>query len=252
MKELLQSPSFRSRVSAYIASNICAHHDQVSEETLASVPREKAVSYSRPLDPRSTSFSTSHYDVEGRLVRAVQVHKCGPGCLKVSGGRLLCKRRAPFPLAPGAWIDSNGAWGPQRTFPFLNNWNPTILLATRSNHDCKLITNGEGTKHIAWYISSYAAKRQQHSCNASALLAKTVAYHRRDEAHNSDIRTLNKRLLQRCANALSREQEFSAPEVVSYIMGWGDHYVSHPFQTIHWSSVTALLKRSFPFLRDYQ
>jgi hypothetical protein len=214
----------------------------VTEETLTSVPREKAVSYSRPLDPRLPSFSTSHYNVEGQLVCAVQVHKCGPGCLKVSGGRLLCKHRAPFPLAPGVWIDSNGDWGPHRTFRFLNNWNPTILLATRSNHNCKLIMNGEGTKHIAWYISSYAAKRQQHSCNASALLAKTVAYHRRDEAHNSDIHTLNKQLLQRCANALSREQEFSAPEVVSYIMGWGDRYVSHPFQTIHWSSVTGLLK----------
>ncbi|KAG1823894.1 uncharacterized protein BJ212DRAFT_1296415 [Suillus subaureus] len=69
--------------------------------------------------------------------------------------------------------------------------------------------------------------QMQHSCNASALLAKTVAYHH-------------------------RKQEFSAPEVVSYLMGWGDHYISHPFQTIHWNSVTVLLKQSFPFLRDYQ
>ncbi|KAG2750956.1 hypothetical protein P692DRAFT_20847043 [Suillus brevipes Sb2] len=251
-KAALQTLDFRSRVAAYIASNICAHHEQVLKESLATMSREKAISYSRPLDPRLPSFTTSHYDVEGQLVRAVQVHKCGPGCLKVIGGRLLCKRRAPFPLALEAWIDSSGDWGPQRTYRFLNNWNPTLLLATRSNHDCKLITNGEGTKHIAWYISSYAAKRQQHSCNASALLAKTIAYHRRDEAHHSDIRTLNKRLLQCCANALSREQEFSAPEVVSYLMGWGDRYISHHFQMIHWGSVAGILKRTYPFLKDLQ
>jgi hypothetical protein len=158
MKALLQSTDFRSRVVSYIASNICAHHDEVTEQSMKSIPREKAMSYSCPLDPRSSSFITTCHNVEGQLVRAVQVHKCGPGCLKISGGRLLCKRRAPFPLAPESWIDCYGGWGPQRTYRFLNNWNPTILLATRSNHDCKLITNGEGTKHITWYISSYTAK----------------------------------------------------------------------------------------------
>jgi hypothetical protein len=68
MKALLQSPGFRTRIAAYIASNICAHHDHISEESLATLPREKAVSYSRPLDPRHPSFNTSHYDVEGQLV----------------------------------------------------------------------------------------------------------------------------------------------------------------------------------------
>jgi hypothetical protein len=35
-----------------------------------------------------------------------------------------------------------------------------------------------------------------------------------------------------CANTLSQEQELSGPEVMSYIMGWGNHYILHHFETI--------------------
>jgi len=45
-----------------------------------------------------------------------------------------------------------------------------------------------------------------------------------------------------CANALSCQQEFSALEVVSYLVGWGDRYISHHFKTLHWYSVVSLLK----------
>jgi hypothetical protein len=30
-----------------------------------------------------------------------------------------------------------------------------------------------------------------------------------------------------------KEQEFSVPEVVSHLMGWGDHFISHFFITIY-------------------
>ncbi|KAG1766496.1 hypothetical protein EV702DRAFT_1050664 [Suillus placidus] len=248
MKQQLQSSAFQAQVADYISSNIRDHHDDVTVDSLSSLPRKKCISYSRPLDPRRPDFAHERQAVESSLVRAVQIHKCGRGCLKVQKGHLLCKRRAPFPLADNAWVNVDGEWGPKRTYAFMNNWNPTILLATRSNHDCKLITNGSETKHISWYISSYAVKRQQHSSNASALLAKTLAYHKQLESHNHDLNQLNKRLLQRCANSLSREQEFSAPEVMCYLMDWEDRYISHHFETIHWSSVMSLLKKTFPML----
>jgi hypothetical protein len=100
-------------------------------------------------------------------------------------------------------------------------------MAALSNHDCKITINGEDTKHILWYISSYATKRQQNSSNVSALLAKTFACHRDNERQSVDLHQVNKRLIQRCENAPSHEQEFSAPEVVPYLTGWNDQYVSH-------------------------
>jgi len=42
---------------------------------------------------------------------------------------------------------------------------------------------------------------------------------------------------------------FSAPEVISYLMGWGDRFISHHFVTIYWSTILSLLKNKYPELR---
>ncbi|KAG2107121.1 hypothetical protein BD769DRAFT_1393042 [Suillus cothurnatus] len=187
--------------------------------------------------------------MEFLLAKNLQKHKCGLGCIKVMKGQVICKRCAPFPISKLSWIDAEGKWGPQWLHPWLNNWNPTTLLCTRSNNDVKLITNGGETKEYSWYITSYMAKKQHNTSNASALLAKAVAFHRRHEWYTSDIDLLNKCLIQRCTNTLSREQEFSAPEVISYLMGWGDRYVSHQTETIYFS-IVSLLKCQYPALKN--
>lgn len=84
----------------------------------------------------------------------------------------------------------------------------------------------------------------------SALLVKTYTFNC-SQLSSGDVNTvhdLNKRLIQRCANSLSREQEISAPEVISYIMGWGDQYISHRFKHLHFGSVIHLLKKVWPML----
>ena len=177
----------------------------------------------------------------------MQHHKCSKeACLIVKNNRLQCKWRAPFDLSTRDYIDEDGHWGPKRTYGFINNWCPAIMQCIRANHDIKLITNGSETRDISFYISLYVAKRQANTSNSSALLVKKLAFHKIQEWYNSDISRLNKRLLQRCANTLTREQEFSALEVISYLMGWGDRYISHFFVTIYWSSVISLIRKKFP------
>ncbi|KAF8264635.1 hypothetical protein EI94DRAFT_1592390, partial [Lactarius quietus] len=105
-------------------------------------------------------------------------HQCSHSCMKITNGRLACKRKAPFPLADDDWVDHDGNWGPKRTFPFFNNWCPTILQCLRANHDIKLMTNGMETRDIAWYISCYLTKGHAQSHNSSALLANAYAFHR--------------------------------------------------------------------------
>ncbi|KAG1764967.1 hypothetical protein EV702DRAFT_981831 [Suillus placidus] len=121
MKEKLFSSDFQATVAESISSNIRAHHDGVTAESLSTIPRERCISYSRPLDPRQEGFKAQRNEKEQQLVRAVQIHKCGRGCLKMKKGRMLCKSRVPFPLSPVAWVNSAGDWGPKRTYPFMNN-----------------------------------------------------------------------------------------------------------------------------------
>jgi hypothetical protein len=247
MKHALQSEAFRSKVADYIKANIRADLDGLTGSQIQKLPKTTCVSHSRPCDPSEHNYLQKAHDTEVALAKTVQLHKCSKNtCLVIKKNRIQCKCRAPFPLSDRDHIEEDGTWGPKRIFAFLNNWNPPMMQCMRSNHDIKLITNGFETIAIAFYISMYVAKHQANSSNASALLANKIAFHRASERYNSDITLLNKRLLQRCANTLSREQEFSGPEVISYLMGWGDRYISHYFVPIFWNDVVSTIKNSFP------
>ena len=183
---------------------------------------------------------------EINIARTVQVHQCTHACLKLKKGHWACKRRAPFPLATAPWIDERGNWGPKCRYGYMNSFCPPLLQAICCNHDIKLVMNGEEMKNIAWYITKYVTKKQNMLTNTSVLLAKTYTFHHEKEQRSSDLTLLNKKLIQQCANTLSWEQELSTPEVVSYLMGWSDRFISHYFKTIHWYSLVNLLKQSFP------
>lgn len=131
----------------------------------------------------------------------------------------------------------------------MNSWVPALLQTVRANQDIKLITNGEDTKNIAWYITNYVAKKQRETSSCSALLAKRIAFHHVQERYNADISKRNKRLLQRSANTLSREQEFSAPEAISYVMGWSDRKISHHFVTMFTGELYMAIKNAYPIFR---
>lgn len=251
MKESLQNEEFRNKIKSFIRANIRADLPDVPGPSVLSIPRERCVAFSRPIDPRSPQYEENRDNAEKHIARTVQVHQCGQGCMKLIRGRFMCKRKAPFPLAKEDWINPDGTWGPKRTYGYFNNWCPAILQCLRANHDMKLITNGMETKDIAWYITHYVAKKRKESSNTSALLAKSLAFpsHRATQIRHSDLIAANKLLLQHCANMLSREQELSGPEVVSYIMGWGDHYISHNFITIPWFSISSALPKTFPVLQ---
>ena len=252
MKQCLLSEQFREKLRRFISMNIRADLPNVVGAAVLSQPKDPAVAFSRPIDPRSPNYKRRSCEAEKRIARTVQIHQCGRGCMKLVNGHWVCKRRTPFALADAAWVDENGLWGPKRSYGYFNNFCPTLLQCLRANHDIKLISNGADTKHISWYITQYVAKKQKQSMNTSALLANTYAFHEGKEQRNRDLALLNKRLIQRCANTLTRQQELSAPEVVSYLLGWGDRFISHHFETIHWYAVAKMLKQIYPALQSHQ
>lgn len=250
MQSLLGGEEFRDRVARFIKSVVKADIDDLPTDSIMNIEAVPSVSYSRPADPRKLSTSERD-DINRSLARTLQLHTCSlRTCLRFSKGKLVCKRRAPFPTAAGDWINEAGEWGPKRCSPFLNAWNPEVLSCVRANNDIKIITNGRLTAKLTFYITSYATKKQHRSSNVSALLAKDLAFHKKLERKNKDIKLINKRLIQRCANSLTKHREFSAPEVVSYIMGWKDTYESHHFATIYLDAITSALKQVFPSLTN--
>ena len=248
MKVLLNSDAFREKARLFISANVHADIEGKDGALILAIPRRSKVAFSRPIDPRNPTYDDDKKIAVRDLARTVQVHQCGQSCLRYTNARTFCKRRTPFPLAEDAWINAEGDWGPKRLYGYLNNWNPEILQSLRANHDIKVLTNGAETRLIAWYITQYIAKKQHASFNISALLANTLAFHRDKERTNHDLNTVNKRMIQCCANTLSREQELSGPEVISYLMGWGDRYISHHFETVPLFPLLKLLRATFPLL----
>jgi hypothetical protein len=245
----LTTSSFREKVKDYIRETIRADLDERQTAEVLEMPKVEAVSYSRPPDPRRNDAHAEN-QAEQLMARTTQYHQCSyANCLKVIKGRTRCKRRAPFPLAQRDWVDEEGNWGPKRFCAFLNNWNPPLMRTLRANHDTKLIMSGGETNVLTWYITNYASKKQNRSSNVSALLAKRVAFHAVEERGRTDLTNLNKRLIQRCANTLARDREFSGPEIISYLMGWGDRYESHHYIGISVDAIIRALKERFPGLR---
>lgn len=248
MNELLKGEEFREKVSQYIKKNIRSHLKGFTKDGLKNIPRESAVPYSRPPNPKERGFTAKRRSFERRVVRASQVHSCTKAtCLRYSAtkGRWRCKRRAPFVLSRKNTVDEAGNWRTRRTYGYLNSWHPWIAVAMRCNHDLKLLTHGRETRHVIWYVTTYATKKQNKSYNMSALLARGLHYHFQPAAHIVDARERNRNLLFRCVTALNREAEKSAPQVISYLMGWGDSFTSHRYVPVFWSSIEAKLRRRF-------
>jgi hypothetical protein len=253
MEEMLKSEDFRERICAFIKANIRAFAPGL--ETAASVkavPVEKDIAYNRPPNPNLPNYEERLRAFELRLARTEQVHTCRvKRCLIPDNkGVLVCKRKAPFQCAPEDFITESGDWGPKRLYGFTNGWCPGVLINARCNNDIKLLTNGDATKCITFYVTSYAAKKQNRDNNLSALIARTYSYHL--DHPNADyvdaVQEQSRQLLFRMGNALNYEQILAGPMIASYLTRRGDVLRSHKYSTIYWSSFKGHLLRIFPSL----
>jgi len=252
LRELLRSQAFRDRIVDFLSRNVRAHKPQLTEEYIQRTAAVPNVAYSRPPAPTSANFAAEQDDLEVLLARTTQLHTCSPHtCLRLDRfGERRCKRKAPFPLANENRVDESGSWAIHRTYGYLNNWCPPLFPLLRSNHDIKFITNGPETKSIMWYISSYQTKKQGKTFNSSALLAKAVKNHNTSDSYLHDLQQRNRLMLFRCWNILNRENELSAPQVMMYLMDWGDNFTSHNYVPLYWTGVRGFLLRTYPELRQ--
>ncbi|PPQ74787.1 hypothetical protein CVT24_003726 [Panaeolus cyanescens] len=260
MNELLRIEEFRNKVATYIQKNLRAYMPGLeSADTVKSIPREKDIAYSRPINPDVVDYNERLADFELRLARSEQIHTCRHRqCLFPNKqGTYQCKRRAPFAISETDGIDEKGNWWQKRLYGYVNGWIPGILVNVRCNNDGKLLTHGSDTKNISRYTTTYAAKKQGKNYNASAIMAKAYGYHIDRLSHGEDtdnyianIRDIQRMLIFRLVHAMNREQEFAAPMIVSYLMEWGDCYRSHRYDPIFWSSFVYALNRAFPELQN--
>ena len=118
----------------------------------------------------------------------------------------------------------------------VNNFNATMLEAIRCNMDIKFIGSGASAKAILYYITDYITKTQLKTHVAFAALELAVKKLGEYDPAVDDYTIRAKRLLQKCAHAMITHQELSAQQVCSYLMEYGDHYTSHEYRNLYWTS----------------
>ena len=251
MLELLTQSHFRDKIATFIDHNIRTHLDGFDEEYVNGTNREPHISYSRPPDPRSENWKEEVEFVERKLARAHQVHVCKTStCLrKNKDGDMVCKRCAPWPLVERTIVHATGVLDLHRTYQFLNGYSPAILVCLRCNNDIKMVIYGKETKTIGGYLTNYQNKDPSKSYNLSALLCSALTYHQSHSPHLESLRDQNRLLIYRCFNVLNREAELSGPQVMTYLMNWGDRFVSHQYVSVYWCQLANALKQVYPHLR---
>lgn len=114
--------------------------------------------------------------------------------------------------------------------------------------DIKFIGSGKSAKAVLYYTTDYITKSQLKAHVAFAALE--LAVRKLDEQLASmaptDPEVQAKKLLQKCAFSLISKQELSAPQVMSYLLGYGDHYIDHKFCRFFWTSFERFVDKEYP------
>ncbi|KAJ7232898.1 hypothetical protein C8J57DRAFT_1090987 [Mycena rebaudengoi] len=177
-----------------------------------------------------------------RLVKRCQMHSHTHSCWKYWKGGAEPKT-CRFDLSesnytPITIIDPETG---EITLHFLhslvNNFNETMLKAIRCNMDIKFIGSGPAAKPILFYITDYITKSQLQTHVAFAALELAVAKLQDYDADTTQVALRARQLLQKCAYSMIAQQELSAPQVMSYILDLEDHFTSHKYKNLYWSSM---------------
>ncbi|KAJ7620672.1 hypothetical protein B0H17DRAFT_1164564 [Mycena rosella] len=121
----------------------------------------------------------------------------------------------------------------------VNNFNLTIIRAIRCNMDIKFIGSGPAAKAILHYITDYITKSQ---------LKAHLAVNRLGEfdLEEDDLTSRARKLLQKCAHSMISSQELSSQQVVSYLMDFEDHFTSHRYTNLYWTSFEGFINSEDP------
>ncbi|KAF8198385.1 hypothetical protein K438DRAFT_1672556, partial [Mycena galopus ATCC 62051] len=128
----------------------------------------------------------------------------------------------------------------------VNNFNATMIEALRNNMDIKFIGSGASAKGILYYITDYITKSQLKTHVAFSMLELAVKKLGEFNPHEDDTTTRAKKLLQKCAYAMLSQQELSVQQVASYLLDFQDHFTSHTYRNLYWTSFENFINREDP------
>ena len=185
------------------------------------------------------------------LVAACQRHSHSDTCYK------YCKKNDPHKICrfqldadntvPRSSFDrSTGIVVLQHLDGMVNNYNPTVIEAMRCNMDLKFVGSGDDAKALIFYITDYVTKSPLKAHVSYSALEHAMKKFHSSENPGTNTAEIAKRLLRKCAFSLTSNQELSAPQVASYLLGHSDNYTSHQYANLYWPSFERYVESQLP------
>ena len=140
--------------------------------------------------------------------------------------------------------DETGAILLRRLHPRIASYNDLIIFLIRANMDIKHIGSGEGAKALIYYVTDYITKASlpAHIGLTALLYAINRTHDKYKDVPNwQETRTTG--ALTVLVNSMMARQEISHQQVMSYLVGGGDHYKSDKFRVLHYGTFERLVLR---------
>ncbi|KAI0745188.1 hypothetical protein C8Q76DRAFT_591135, partial [Earliella scabrosa] len=122
----------------------------------------------------------------------------------------------------------------RRLHPRIANYNDLIIFLMKCNMDIKHIGSGEGAKALIYYVTDYITKSSLPAyLGLAALMYAINRTHDKYSKHTEWSTREDNGALTIVINSMLCRQEFSHPQIMSYLVGGGDHYTSHRYRILH-------------------
>ncbi|PPQ67617.1 hypothetical protein CVT26_006827 [Gymnopilus dilepis] len=145
-----------------------------------------------------------------------------------------CRMRMDGQIRPITTIDTDtGRIELKRLHPWISSYTDIITFLMQCNMNVQFIGSGVEAKAFIYYVTDYITKASLPIHAALAALwyaARKIQefYEKGDETPDSFFT----KALTKFVNAIMGRQEISHQQVMSYLVGGGDHYTSEKFQNL--------------------
>lgn len=140
--------------------------------------------------------------------------------------------------------DETGSILLRRHHPRIANYNDLIIFLLCANMELKHIGSGEGSKALIYYITDYITKASLPAhVGLAALLYAINRMHEKFKHEPNWEETKHRGALTVLVNSMMGRQEIPHQQVMSYLVGGGDHYKSEMFRVLHYGSFERLVMR---------
>jgi hypothetical protein len=258
---------YRSKVKSFVGDVFTETLNEALAKEAAQSGKKTTVVESEMM--QDAEWLSRGFEREANFVASrCQVHHHSATCVKYSIKEVirvglrnsrtqLCRFRAPWKLVPETGFTDDGLLEVKRDHPMVNQYNQSMAIGLRHNHDISRILTRKKGLALIHYICNYATKLNAPMWKRLAHAAELLDLARQQQEGPDNPGTIltmgdeTKSFLLRVANRIFTSRELSQPEVLSYLLGFRTDFTNVLCWTwVHLNSLYWASARQWPALSE--